>query len=108
MDDKNYESYILDMFVDDKIEENKLQIETGELFKWMKILLEDYRKLKMKDLNYYQSNQDPNNNGKIEFSNLLKLASKEVDVFERKKLFKNFSINGGAKERETGCLQVLE
>ena len=50
-----------------------------------------HQQVKMKDLKRYRECLDPNNKGKIEFSSLLLLCSKDVERLEQKSPIKKSS-----------------
>merc|ERR1711881_574561 len=77
------EKKILDMFVDDdEHQPGGLCIDSRDLYKWLNKLMGDYKKVKMKDLKRYRECLDAKNKGKIEFSSLLLLVSKDVERLE--------------------------
>ena len=69
----------LEMFVDDTKTSTGpnggLYISSRELCKELKKLFEGIKKVKMKDVNKYRSRLDPENTGRIEFSQLLRLGN---------------------------------
>ena len=69
----------LDMFVADTETSTGpncgLYISSRELCKELKKLFEGIKKVKMKDVNKYRSRLDPENTGRIEFSQLLRLGN---------------------------------
>ena len=70
---------ILDMFVENgKTSTNRnsgLYINSRDLCKELKKLLDGIKKVKIKDVNKYRSRLDPENTGRIEFSQLLHLGN---------------------------------
>ena len=73
----------LDMFVNDTKtstgSNGGLYINSRELYKELKKLFDGIKKVKMKDINKYRSRLDPENTGRIEFSQLLRLGNFFMD-----------------------------